>query len=78
MQLVDGMTLAQLADEGLDIETAAEYTRQAALGVAAAHKLGVIHRDIKPGNILVSKSQKRALVSDFGLAKILDRSRFVN
>lgn len=75
MQLVDGSTLSQMVDEGLDVRSGAEYIRQAALGVAAAHDIGIVHRDIKPHNILVTKKLKRAQVSDFGLAKFTDRDR---
>ena len=49
-------------------------TAQVAAGLAAAHENGIVHRDIKPGNILVSKNGT-ARVADFGLAKIAGEAR---
>ena len=74
MQLVNGPSLAEMIGDGLDVELAAEYIRQAALGVAAAHAIGVIHRDIKPQNILINPDLSQAKVSDFGLAKFVETS----
>ena len=75
MQLVKGPSLAEMIGDGLDVELAAEYIRQAALGVAAAHAIGVIHRDIKPQNILINPDLSQAKVSDFGLAKFVETSQ---
>jgi len=72
MDFVPGRSLDQLlADEGrLAPEQAAAIARQIASGLAVAHDAGVVHRDLKPGNILVDDAG-RAAISDFGIARSL-------
>src|SRR6056297_42789 len=53
----------------LRLEQAIRITRQMAEALAAAHANGVIHRDVKPGNILLGRGVERAVLTDFGLAK---------
>ncbi|WIG98730.1 serine/threonine-protein kinase [Myxococcus sp. SDU36] len=68
---VDGRPLNQLAD-ALTVEQVALLLRDAAEGVHAAHRAGLIHRDLKPGNILVERTEDGRLkpyVMDFGLAR---------
>ncbi|QDV40968.1 Serine/threonine-protein kinase PknB [Stieleria neptunia] len=56
----------------LDLETALGIAAQIAEGLAAAHQRGVVHRDIKPGNILLEENSPRILIADFGLARAID------
>jgi len=70
-QLVDGPTLGELAPR-LTPSERVELLRQAALGLHAAHLQGLVHRDVKPGNVLVEEGPegaRRALLGDFGLAR---------
>jgi tetratricopeptide (TPR) repeat protein len=71
MELVDGRSLASLLTEKRSRDDSLRLLEQAARGVAAAHAKGVVHRDLKPGNILVSASGE-AKVADFGLAHLVD------
>jgi Tol biopolymer transport system component len=69
MQYVEGDNLAdRLAKAPLDLPTAIAIARQIADGVAEAHRHGIVHRDIKPQNVVVSAAN-HATVLDFGLAK---------
>ena len=70
MEYVEGLDLQQMVrkDGPLDFLAAAEYIRQAADGLAHAHEAGLIHRDVKPANLLVD--QKNVVkVLDLGLAR---------
>lgn len=62
--------LSARLDKALPPETAVEYMRQIAAGIGAAHKLGIIHRDMKPGNILFREDDTIA-ITDFGIAKTM-------
>ena len=71
MQLVEGGTLADLPKDA-PLALRVELLRQTALGLHAAHLQGLIHRDVKPGNVLRETAEDgtpRALVTDFGLAR---------
>ena len=71
MQLIDGRSLDKvIAEEGrLSPKATAEIGRQLLAALAAAHALGVLHRDVKPGNVLLTRDG-RAVLADFGLAAI--------
>ncbi len=67
MKFVEGSTLAGMS---LSLEQAVDVSLQAARGVAYAHERDVVHRDLKPGNVMVDGSG-HVVVTDFGLAKDL-------
>ena len=68
MELLPGRTLKDLTANGpLPTERAVELAREVALGMAFAHQRGLVHRDLKPQNVLLSDSG-HAKVADFGLA----------
>jgi serine/threonine protein kinase/tetratricopeptide (TPR) repeat protein len=73
MAFVDGRDLHQIisAEGKLPVPRAVRITRQLCLALEAAHSEGVIHRDLKPQNVLVDQ-EDQVFVSDFGLAKSLE------
>lgn len=75
MEHVDGESLhEQVKDHGpLELDETAEFFRQAALGLGNAHKNGLIHRDVKPGNLLIDRSGV-VKVLDLGLARFSEVS----
>ena len=73
MELVEGKTFRRLAERPIPPKTLAQLGRQVAAGVAAAHAAGVVHRDIKPLNLMV-RSDGYVKVLDFGLALLLSTS----
>jgi eukaryotic-like serine/threonine-protein kinase len=74
MELIDGETLASRLSAGrIPADEGERILKEAAEAVAAAHQIGVIHRDLKPGNVMLRRqplaSGHRVSVMDFGLAK---------
>jgi serine/threonine protein kinase len=70
-RFVDGGTLKERLKKALPVQEAVDYTIQAAEGLDCAHRNGIVHRDVKPANMLVRKDG-HLLLSDFGIAKILE------
>src|SRR5262249_54745653 len=69
MEYVDGETLAQRLKKGpLPLDGVLRYAIQMADALSDAHRHGIVHRDFKPGNIMLTKSGVKLL--DFGLAKV--------
>ncbi|MEV5170554.1 serine/threonine-protein kinase [Streptomyces flaveolus] len=75
MELVDGWSLAQERSlrGTLDPQEAAALAAQVASGLAAAHRQGVIHRDVKPANVMLS-ADRTAKIADFGIARFADEA----
>ncbi|MCR5134350.1 MAG: Stk1 family PASTA domain-containing Ser/Thr kinase [Clostridiales bacterium] len=78
MELVKGKALSDIIkEEGpLDYRRVMDLSRQIASGLAAAHKAGIIHRDVKPHNILVNEDGV-AKIADFGIAKAVSVNTIV-
>ncbi len=68
MEYVEGASLRDLINRGMSVDAAVGVTRQILTAARFAHSNGVIHRDLKPGNVLIDRDG-RATVTDFGIAK---------
>jgi eukaryotic-like serine/threonine-protein kinase len=74
-ELLEGESLRRRLDRGrIPVATALDWGAQLAQGLAAAHRRGVVHRDVKPDNIFVGPGGQVKLL-DFGIAKLLEDAR---
>ncbi|MCA8962827.1 MAG: serine/threonine protein kinase [Planctomycetes bacterium] len=73
MEYVDGVDLRRVMEEGCRPETALNIVPQVCEALAYAHQQGVVHRDVKPENILVGRNG-HVKIADFGLAKLIGGS----
>jgi tRNA A-37 threonylcarbamoyl transferase component Bud32 len=72
MPLIEGGSLRERMEQGpLPIADVRRILRETASALAVAHEAGIVHRDIKPDNIMLDGREQRAMVMDFGIAKAL-------
>ena len=76
MKYIPGLSLEQRIerDGPLDTGQIARIGLQVAKGLAAAHDQGIVHRDVKPANVILEETVERAMVTDFGLARVVDEA----
>ena len=77
MEFVEGFSLEERLREGapLPVEEIVSVGRDIAAGLEAVHNMGLVHRDIKPGNILIDAATGRAKLTDFGLVQVSEQGR---
>ncbi|MFN8149580.1 MAG: PASTA domain-containing protein [Solirubrobacterales bacterium] len=71
MELIEGSSLRDLINKGLDTGESVEVTRQVLAAAGFAHSKGIVHRDLKPMNVLIDR-EGRIRVTDFGIARAGD------
>lgn len=74
MELVPGEPLSNLLEQQrvLPVDEVLDIVAQTAHALAAAHKVGLVHRDVKPGNLLITPDH-RVKITDFGIARLADQ-----
>jgi serine/threonine protein kinase len=77
MEYVDGPSAADMLRERkeLDIDETVRLVRDACHGLDYAHRAGVVHRDVKPGNLLFAEEMGTTKLADFGIAKAAEQTR---
>src|SRR5687767_8437444 len=77
MEYVDGPSCADLLREQkrLEVDETVHIVRDACHGLEYAHRAGVVHRDVKPGNLLVAEEMNIIKLADFGIAKAAEQTR---
>ena len=77
MEYVEGPSAADLLREyrELDVEQTVAIVRDACHGLDYAHRAGVVHRDVKPGNLLLAEETGITKLADFGIAKAAEQTR---
>jgi serine/threonine protein kinase len=77
MEYVDGPSCADLLRERkrLEIEETVRIVRDACHGLDYAHRAGLVHRDVKPGNLLIAEEMRTTKLADFGIAKAAEQTR---
>ena len=74
MEYIDGRTVRDIVESGSTFEIGAARTLLASVAsaLAAAHDHGIVHRDVRPGNVYVENRTARAVLGDFGIAALLE------
>lgn len=74
MEYVDGRTLADVLEASgpLPVDDARAMLSSLASALAAAHERGIVHRDVRPGNVFIENASGRAVLADFGIAALLE------
>ena len=77
MEYVDGPSCADLLRERkrLEVDETVHVVRDACHGLDYAHRAGVVHRDVKPGNLLIAEEMNITKLADFGIAKAAEQTR---
>lgn len=78
MEYIDGQDLASLAQQTLPVDTALKYIQQIGSALRVIHGQGLVHRDVKPANIMLRAGKSEVVLIDFGLAGGSDETMTMN